>query len=242
MSNPATQEKIVYFLAVDIERLGDGYEHPILAVGVCLGNSKVGIIENRQWCFQPLPGQKPEQRCMDEFWSKHPTVLNALQSNAKPFLETMRDFLWWWDNTLETYRPRIVSDNPANDLGGLSWYARLAQPSRSFPMRYVQKTGEHLPIDDPTEQFKGLGGRALRKALCTAATSLAPHSHLAVEDAAHLFWQEMLALHFRHLRAGCPGFDSAFLQAYTESPAFADKSLPSVLLTAVHAFVNSAEY
>ena len=65
----------------------------------------------------PLPDQKMEPRCMNEFWINNMDKLNRMQVHAKPAQEQMkrfRDLLDKWDTTHDLY---IVADNPGFDFG-----------------------------------------------------------------------------------------------------------------------------
>jgi hypothetical protein len=190
-----TPPKTQHYLVVDIEKLGSGYEHALIAIGAMVGSLESGVLEAREWHLAPEPGQVPEQRCMDEHWSKFPEQLKALQSDAQPFQPTMLAFLAWWDQAQERFPGiRIVSDNPEYDLGQLNWYSKKAQPERRFSMRNVQATGAYLWVEDPSEQLTGLD---MFRPAQSMANMLSKITHLPGQDVEHIFWLHVVAMYLR---------------------------------------------
>src|SRR5271169_2851517 len=67
LSDPAVPRQMsgrpsTVYLAIDVEKGGNTFDHPLLAVGFCIGDLRKGVLEKHAWCCKPLPGQSFELR------------------------------------------------------------------------------------------------------------------------------------------------------------------------------------
>lgn len=113
-------ENTVIF-AIDIEARGQGpLSHGIISIGVCVGSgTEEKVLEKHRFDLKPMPGQKFEQRCWNEFWVHHTDLLGEFRRNAKPTEEQIKAFRELLDRWGDAY---ILCDNPGFDFGMINFY------------------------------------------------------------------------------------------------------------------------
>lgn len=72
-----------YFLALDLEGLGDLLTAKLLAIGLVFGDSTGNIILKKRYTLKATRSDI-EDKCWSEFWSKHPDVLDELLATGNP--------------------------------------------------------------------------------------------------------------------------------------------------------------
>jgi len=153
------KSKGVVIFSIDIEARGQGpASHGIISIGVCVGSTEEEkVLEKIRFDMLPIPGQKMEERCREEFWSKHPDHLKALTKNAKPPMEqtrAFRAFLDKWDMMHDLY---IVCDHPTFDFGMINYYLDKAG---CFTLNYKKNLDgspfSYRPIHDSTAYARSL--------------------------------------------------------------------------------------
>jgi hypothetical protein len=189
VEDSGTQKK--YFLAVDIERTGPDFNHGILAIGVCFGKWNGEIIEQRAFCSPVPPSEKFDKKCFDEFWSKHPAVLERINKESSE--EMIPKFHAWLVSLESKYGPfgrkfresvvfKLVSDNPAYDIGMIN----LEFFKHGFSRSMAEMFSDYVPTDDPSEQVRGLTSG---EKVSVYAAVTAEHDHWPANDATHIFQQ-----------------------------------------------------
>lgn len=118
-------EKIVIF-AFDIETQGKSpSKHGIISCGIVVGTLDGTILTKIRFDVAPLEGQQMEERCMNEFWSKHSDILATLTKNqmwAMDFAHKFRQLLDSYDEDFTVY---LLCDNPAFDAKYIDYYLDL---------------------------------------------------------------------------------------------------------------------
>lgn len=157
--------RTLYF-GIDVEKLGCHQHDSLLAVGLAVADTEVGVIDAKRWCF---PGPYVvEELCMTEFWSKHPKLLVDLMAEGckANAVEQFRDIKRWLTKyemeTLEieetsTYNGRcsIGSDNPAFDLGAIDPAWERAENNHT-PLHYT-RCGMYRNVWDSSERIDAMG-------------------------------------------------------------------------------------
>lgn len=114
-----------YYLSIDIESVGDRFDHSVIAIGACFGPADGSWPRDQLVCFRgnlkPLPGDTQEKRCMEEFWAKNMDVYNEIVTKAEAPAVVMTKFLSYCQQLVALYEddPRapngkikIVTDCP----------------------------------------------------------------------------------------------------------------------------------
>lgn len=146
-------EKENVYVAFDIEAGGSGYNHPVIAVGVCYGTANQ--YQKKRWVIQ-FDIKDFEERCYKEFWSYNMDLLDKLKKEAVDKKIAWREIREFIDNLeilfpADKYRVIFVSDNPAYDISRIDFMLFLFE--QRLPLRYT-KEGKYRRISDPSEQMK----------------------------------------------------------------------------------------
>lgn len=196
------------FVAVDIETLGAWYCHPVVAVGFAIGDHKGNILETKlftisaNWkpCSQ---GGDMEDRCYNEFWSKHPDMMRVYQKDAvePPIAWNMiNEFI----NNLEKKYPdkkiKFLTDNAAFDIARIDF--NLEKYCKRLPMR-LSTTGKYRALYGADDMLAMLPPRA-RKEADKVIDTIVIHDHNPVNDATYVYHQYIQAIKFRD---SLQGFD-----------------------------------
>lgn len=177
------------YLAVDIERIGAGFEYGVLAIGVCFGKSDGTIIEQRAFCDKVPAREMFEERTWNEFWCKFPEILAKINENAIPnHIVAFRDYLVELE---KKYGPfgrkhkdkvvfKLLSDNPAYDIGliNLEFYKNKIK----FPM--AEMFDDYVSTNDPSQQIRMMTSGQKKKVEKYITVS---HDHWPVNDATGIF-------------------------------------------------------
>lgn len=144
-----------YLWSIDIESEGDDFNNPIIAIGTCFGPADGSWPRNELIRFRgnlkPLPGQVPEQKCMDEFWSKNQDVYQEIKQGERPAEEVMTKLLLHAQQLVAHYedgtgiqgeeaylgRIKLVTDCPDFDLGRLHVLGRLQTNTWTGSIRHM---------------------------------------------------------------------------------------------------------
>lgn len=177
------------FLAVDVEKKGARFAHPVIQVGVAYGTS-LDDIKTATFCFDyaDVPFEK---RCWDEFWTNHEDIYEKICAAAQPPKEEWKRFAQFL-NDLEPAchdKIEIVSDNPAYDVEAIDYHLNAIR----IGIRYSSKD-KYRSVHDSTEMVKGLPGH-YKKKIQEKTDRLAQHTHWAEDDA------RAILIHFLLTRA-----------------------------------------
>jgi hypothetical protein len=137
------------FLAIDIEKAGNTYQHALLAVGFCVGDFTTGVLEKHTWCCRP-EGDFELLRIY-ELWSKNLSVLERIDKESKPLQVQMNNiarFLHEFDRHYppEIYEVTILSHDPAFVIGHFDHH--FCTKTGELPLRYSRANKYHS-VEDP---------------------------------------------------------------------------------------------
>lgn len=174
-------------VAVDVEKKGSGFQHPIINVGVAWGKS-IDTIQSASFCFD-YKNIAFEKRCYDQFWSKNLQVLKRIEESAKdPEMEWKR-----FDDLLKQFEKQgteveFESDNPAYDIEAIDFHL-FAELGR-LPMRYTTQ-GEYRSIGDSSERIKALP-EVWKSYIDQRAQKIVTATHWAEDDARNILVRRFL--------------------------------------------------
>lgn len=193
MAAPAGGPKKQIYMALDIEKGGNTYDHPLLAVGICIGDLEKGTLKKRTWCCRQKPGQEFELRCIYEFWYKYPLILKRIDEESLPLDDQMHafaQFLYDIDKEYpeDQYTITLLSDNPSFDIEHLDYY--LCTITKTLPVRY-SRNNKYRSVDDPSERLSALDMWTVESEVLKNVVN---HDHYPENDAEKIFFQHVLAL------------------------------------------------
>jgi len=150
-----------YLLGLDVEASGMGLRSNFLIqIGLALIDTETLEVLNRFSSYVAQPqGTCWEQRCVDEFWSKHTRLFKQAQERVAdaPDSETVRKDLLFWinENVCDPSNTRLVVDTPGFDT---SWLDTLLG-DRSHLYLFSDKSGNPVYTDvlERSSWFLGLG-------------------------------------------------------------------------------------
>lgn len=106
-------------LSVDIEATG---ESPTTSSCVMIGcavfremdvmpetSLENWLIEKKSWCIKEIENRPASQRCISEFWVRHPDLMAHIKNNAIPPTEAMLDFANWFRDLSNKYKVVIIA-------------------------------------------------------------------------------------------------------------------------------------
>lgn len=163
-----TENNKIYCLAFDIERSGALRNHETIGIGASVVDQNFNELDS---LF--LPGYFPansneptvfEDRCWDEFWSKHPEQLNCLvydgESSKKvrqyQLISKFQAFRAKWEQKAKEDGAKywLVSDNAIFDAGFINDMIFEHLP-RQMPIPYAASDGEYQAFLETHSQQKG---------------------------------------------------------------------------------------
>lgn len=183
------------YVAFDIEKKGSSLAHEILQIGVAWSEGLDQPIKTESFCF--VDTGPWEQRCYDEFWIHHRLILDRIRDQAIESKEGWKAFKFLLDTFEANWADvRIVSDNPAYDLGHID-HNLMRTTGRLFGVRFTT-AGGYRWVYDPSERIKGLPP-GVRQRIKKRVNKECPHTHWAAEDAksilmTHFFVQEAIRI------------------------------------------------
>lgn len=159
----APRRKKLYF-GLDVEKCGRHATDSLIAVGFAVASTTDGTIEKKRWCF---PGPYAfEPRCIVQFWSKHPMLLEklTLEGLGQDTSELFKNLSGWlhgyegktgdgngrgynWDASL-------VCDNPAYDVAQLDMAWEEETPGH-IPLHHT-RIGDYRSVYDCSERLRAL--------------------------------------------------------------------------------------
>ena len=103
-----------YYLSIDIEREGDAFHNPVIAIGACFGPADGSWPHDKLLRFRgnlkPLPGDQPEALCMAEFWSQFAAIHQEIQAAAEEPAVVMTKFLNYCQQLVALYEDAPGAD------------------------------------------------------------------------------------------------------------------------------------
>lgn len=186
-------------VAIDIEKSGAmPLVHPIVSIGVCVGDEAGTVIEKRRfnfkvnWKSEQLGGDF-EDRCWEEFWSKQPQgLIRLLQEDAQEPRECMKQFEQWLNGLEDRFKNtkiKFLSDNPSFDIGAIDVY--LDRYCSRLPMRY-SSTKKYRGIDNPSDMLEVFPSEKVKEWTKLFVDPNVSHDHDPANDAEHIYRQWLL--------------------------------------------------
>jgi hypothetical protein len=182
-------------VAIDIEAAGANVAvHPLVSIGAVVGDGTGRPpLERKFWNLEVRwfrlsddgditdPGDF-EPRCIREHWQKHPEAVawhkEALATSQE---EGINRFVEWFDGLEAKYEKiKIVSDNPAFDIGRLNYAVGLHAGRIDLRMSSDKKTFRGL---DDTTRMLSMVPEPVRDQVWEHANGLVPHDHHPTHDA-----------------------------------------------------------
>ena len=185
-------------IAIDIETLGALSVHPIVSVGIVVGDDHGNLLKTRR--FNIIADWRPERdgggmenRCWDEFWSKQTEHIPLCQVDAQePALawQAVVDFI---ESVADGKKTRFLTDNASFDI------ARCDQAVERYlhrlPIRYSSK-GKYRSVrsaDDMYDMIPKVHREQYDQWLKTNCPHCHKDPHNPVSDATHIYYQFVFA-------------------------------------------------
>lgn len=208
-----TAPKPKVYVALDLEKAGDSYLHPITEIGFVMGTSQNGIVEKKRWSLlcnddtcakisEPLTAAWAADfnmgldRCKTEFWNApiagNGALWNAIQKEARPAKDVYPEVAAYIDSLYKRFHLRWVSDNPCYDLGHLDFWL-LTGGFRLFPCRIGPPDVYHK-VRNPEDELRGLPTGVYAKAMAHVDRMVQEKglvAHRADDDAAKIFFKKI---------------------------------------------------
>jgi len=182
-----TNSKQQIYVAWDIESSGPGFQHPVVAVGVCYGT--ISAYRKKRW-YLDFDTKDFDATCYEEFWSKNLDLLNNIKKDAVPQEQGWKSISTFLTE-LEQQHPKsrivVCSDNPAFDLTLMDY--NLYKYCNRLGVRYSDK-GKYRQVMDPTEQRRFHPQKDLLKK--RLYESGARHTHNPDDDAEGIYMQQVM--------------------------------------------------
>lgn len=187
-----------HYVAIDCERRGSGFNHPVCAMGWRVGpvdlQTPLSTINLKERvAIRALPGQEDEQACMDEFWSHYPVQAKWIKENEKDAVIVMlklRELFKKLSDCIGVGNITLLSDNHEMDLGRashLGWTVGVW----NLPIRFFD-IGVYHSARDPRERFDMLTKKEKayfkNKWLPLNAPGV-QHTHFPDDDAEYVYYK-----------------------------------------------------
>lgn len=191
-----TTMKPVAILAIDIETSGPRPSKDfILSIGWCLGTTDGRIIDNSRIDFKPPLDATFDQFTFDNFWKNHRTKLSTFTTTGRNHVTAISDFATVIDTFDGEYDLRIITDNPAFDMGFIN-YAFDIHLNR-LPITYLLNDQRYYrPIFDTDSFNRAFLGQQHDQmwtsdsdviAKLGSEIDVADHDHWPENDARHIY-------------------------------------------------------
>jgi hypothetical protein len=185
----STDKKVVY-QSIDLEAVNN--EPRVNAIGLCAMDENGVILKKRRWCIE-VEDSAFGIECKEQFWDKHPELLQMIKKEAKPEGEQIKDFVEFYDSVhkdlgIEETQIKMVGDNPEFDYGSMNHLVK--KHCNRSPLRYTTKE-KYRPIRDIGEATWSLGvGEIIEK----KTEELAKHDHNPENDAESICLNHIVGL------------------------------------------------
>jgi hypothetical protein len=197
-----------------------------------------GIIEKKRWCF---PGPYAfEPRCIAQFWSKHPQLLEQLtvegtgQDTSEVF-KNLSEWLHGYEGKTGSgngrgynWEANLVSDNPAYDVTQLDMAWEEETPGH-VPLHHT-RIGDYRSVYDCSERLSALEIPKAEVEGFLTRIGVA-QTHYPDDDAEVIVWKMFVALAYQAFRKEISG--STSMAAFVD--VLKSASAKSVVLRLAHA-------
>lgn len=197
---PANERADAYYLALDWESAGDGWDHALLACGVVFGDQLGSVIESRRFC-RTVPPRAEFQADTWEWWHEPPSAKNdffdgaallarideqATFTTTPEIVKAVFDYVLSFETRFGPFgrgfgKLVLLGDNVLFDYGKMDAIL-CANKLTSKPIR--QSFSGYVKVYDPSEQLRALSDVDKYK---VQARITAKHSHDPVDDALHIY-------------------------------------------------------
>lgn len=182
-------------VAVDIEKCGALYIHPVVSVGFYVADSENGqeLSRHRFNIKVSWPDGRTfgdfEARCWIDFWSKQPVeIIEGCKENALPPEQAWKQIGKFIDSLEKSYpndNIKFLSDNPSFDIANIDY--NLEKYTGRSPMRY-SSTGKYRSVVAADDMFDMIP-KTQKSIAMEEINSVVSHDHNPVNDAHHIFLQ-----------------------------------------------------
>lgn len=174
----SNQRRII--LSLDIEADGPApLVHNCLMIGLCAvaldidPKDKEWIIDKKCWCLKEQEGCQPDQKCLNEFWSKYPELRQFIRDNEQDVTIVMQELSDWLRLLNKKYIIETWIARPASfDYQWINCLYHKWQPLNKFPIPFS--------IQCLSSMYKLLG---FIKHKADYRSKDLPHTHNALDDA-----------------------------------------------------------
>lgn len=160
-----------WVLAFDIERSGGTAAYDTIAIGACVLDTRYRPLEHYLGAAYDPKQTKFEKRCYDEFWAKHPGILEklgettAVQNPDNSYIQKQKnmiagfvEFVKKWENLAREQNIKLyrVCDNTAFDVHFINQMIYKFVSRKMLPFPYEFSTQKYGTLWETHSVMKGL--------------------------------------------------------------------------------------
>lgn len=191
-------DKSAVNIAIDIESLGALSIHPVVSVGIVVGDDYGNILTTARFNitadWRPVrDGGQMEDRCWDEFWSKQTQHIPLCQVDAQEPVVAWQSIMDFIENAAQDKKTRFLTDNASFDIARCD--QAVEQYLRRLPIRYSPK-GKYRSIrsaDDMYDMIPKFHRDQYDQWLKTNCPHCHKDPHNPVSNATHIYYQFVFA-------------------------------------------------
>jgi hypothetical protein len=182
-------------VAVDIEKAGPTFDHPIVSVGFVVGTLDK-VLEKKQVNFKINWDTDFDYNCKTEFWDKlPPTIVDSYKENAEDpeyGWANVNSFLTSLEIKYPDHKLIFATDNASFDIAHIDY--NLYKYVKRKPMRYstTEKYRSVIAVDDMLDMISG--NKSIKKSI----NEEAPHDHNVLSDAMNIYLQGQYILNGKY--------------------------------------------
>jgi hypothetical protein len=146
--------KRIAVLAIDIETSGPCLtKNKTVVIGYCLGDEFGNVLNKKRFLFDITSFDKFDKDSYEEFWLNM-DKLNVFIKERKPAKLGMEEFINDIDKLDKIFDLRIISNNPASDIGFINYY--LSSYLHREPLSYPLNLDDYPSIIDIDSYTRGV--------------------------------------------------------------------------------------
>jgi len=198
-------------VAVDIEKAGAMYHHPVISVGFSVATSDGTLLEQKKfnisvkWYTETKDHADPnentdygdfEPRCVEEFWKKQGAEIKARCLTPAPELAPVawKNIGNWIDSLEDRYgKVKFLTDNASFDIANIDY--NLEKYLGRLPMRY-SKTKRFRSVVSADDMFDMMPEKTQKEARERIKTKV-QHDHDCLNDSYFILLQYVEAKKYK---------------------------------------------